>query len=366
MSNCSASIPRQRGVACTLLVLATLAQYAQAQSPQTPPLMDGQTVVRGIYNWVHTTGDAERAFPFYHDVFGIELASSPFAGNANAPPEQIRSVSEAGSDSLVWDLTNTHGSRFRTVFMRTANTPFGLELSEFFDIPRDTRAANAWDPGASILIFEVRDLNAVVSKVEARGAASFVTLGGMPVDTPAGRSILLRDPDGYLLRAIQASPAAIARAASADEVVSTSIGVAVADTSVALEFYRGLLGFDVRETRGATEAELQLHGLADGSLIQTTTLIPGTGVAVVFLEFDPGPAATQPANSFHWKIQDVGAPQFQLQVSGLDALLERTKQAGYRLLSVDAMPIQRSFGRFVFAIDPDGVLVEFVEPAPQR
>ena len=58
---------------------------------------------------------------------------------------------EAGSDPLVWDLTNTHGSRFRTVFMRAANTPFGLELSEFFDIPRGERPANPWDPGASRL-----------------------------------------------------------------------------------------------------------------------------------------------------------------------------------------------------------------------
>jgi hypothetical protein len=50
-------------------------------------------------------------------------------------------------------------------------------------------------------------------------------------------------------------------------------------------------------------------------------------------------------------------------VSGLDALIDRTKNAGYRFLSVGAKPIQRAFGRFVFAIDPDAVLVEFVEPA---
>ena len=66
---------------------------------------------------------------------------------------------------------------------------------------------------------------------------------------------------------------------------------------------------------------------------------------------------------FEWRVQDVGAPQFQLEVAGLDALLERTARAGYRFLSVGAKPIQRPFGRFVFAIDPDGVLVEFVEPS---
>src|SRR4249920_3774130 len=141
--------------------------------------------VRGIYNWIHSTGDAERAFAFYHDVFGLELARSPFAGAAppNAPPETIRPASQAGSDPLVWDLTNTHGSRFRTVFMRAANTPFGLELSEFFDIARGDRAANPWDPGASTLIFSVRDLDTVVGRLKARGAP-VVTLGGAALTTP--------------------------------------------------------------------------------------------------------------------------------------------------------------------------------------
>ena len=73
--------------------------------------------------------------------------------------------------------------------------------------------------------------------------------------------------------------------------------------------------------------------------------------------------ANPAAMPFEWRVQDVGAPQFQLEVAGLDALLERTARAGYRFLSVGARPIQRPFGRFVFAIDPDGILVEFVEPA---
>ena len=42
---------------------------------------------------------------------------------------------------------------------------------------------------------------------------------------------------------------------------------------------------------------------------------------------------------FQWRIQDVGSPQFQLQVIGLDALIEETQQAGYRFLSIGAEPI---------------------------
>jgi len=308
--------------------------------------------VRGIFNWIHGTGDAERAFAFYHDVFSIELARSPFASGppAGAPAEPIRPAAQAGSDPLVWDLTNTHGSRFRTVFMRAPNTPFGLELSEFFDIARSDRAPNPWDPGASTLIFSVRDLDAVAGRLKAR-SAPVVTLGGAPVTTPSGRAILVRDPDGCLIEVRQG------------DAVGTSIGITVASLARAREFYETLLGFTVTGTRKASIAELRLRGLSAGSLSETAMTVPGTTVRVVLSEFTLPAGTTPPATRIDWKLQDVGSPQFQLEVSGLDALIDRTKTAGYRFLSVGAKPIQRAFGRFVFAIDPDAVLVEFVEPA---
>jgi predicted enzyme related to lactoylglutathione lyase len=306
--------------------------------------------VRGIFNFIHGTRDAERAFTFYHDVFGVELARSPFAGNASAPPEPIRPAAQAGSDPLVWDLTNTHGSRFRTVFMRAPNTSFGLELSEFVDIARADRAPNPWDPGASTLIFSVRDFDAVVARLKARGAA-VVTLGGAPMTTPGGRAILVRDPDGCLIEVRQG------------DVIETSIGLTVGSLARAREFYETLLGFTVTGTRRAGTAELRLRGLSKGTLTETSMTVPGTAVRIVLSEFTLAAGTTPPAKRFDWKLQDVGSPQLQLEVNGLDALIDRTKNAGYRFLSVGAKPIQRAFGRFVFAIDPDSVLVEFVEPA---
>ena len=355
----------RRAVASALLALTTLTPaFAQTR---TTSVVARPTVVRGIYNWVHTTGDAERAFPFYRDVLGIELARSPFVAPpaANAPPEQIRPKSEAGSDPLVWNLTNTQGSRFRTVFMRASNTPFGLELSEFFDIPRSERAPNPWDPGAAKLIFRVRDLTAVVAELRTRGTP-VVTLGGAPLDTTAGRSLLVRDPDGSLVQLTQASATEIAGAESGGQIVDTAIGISVADMKAALAFYSGVLGFTAQEARPATAAEIRLNGLAAGQLVEASTTIPGTAVSVVIASFRV-PAGTAPSpKPYQWRIQDVGAPQFQLEVTGLDTLLERTTRAGYRFLSVGAKPIERPFGRFVFLIDPDGVLVEFVEPATGR
>jgi catechol 2,3-dioxygenase-like lactoylglutathione lyase family enzyme len=333
------------------LSLVALAGFASA----------APTVVHGLYNWVHSTADAERAFAFYQDIFGIELAASPFVPNA-AAPEGIRPWSAVVGDELIWDLTSTHGSRARTVFMRAPNTPFGLELSEFVDIERDHRAANPYDPGASRLIFGVRNFDAVAAKLAGR-SAPVVTLRSLPETVRGRRALLVRDPDGYLVEVRQASPAEISRAGPG-EVVTTAIGVTVDDTGRALELYRGLLGFAVREVWEADAAELALNGLGGGRLEQTATVIPGTAIDVVFADFELPEGVT--ANPFRWRIQDVGSPQFQLEVRDLDGLVERTRAAGYRFLSADGRPIQRPFGRFVFLLDADNILVEYAEPSAGR
>jgi catechol 2,3-dioxygenase-like lactoylglutathione lyase family enzyme len=338
---------------CLTALLATLLQ-APAGGQEAPP-----TVVHGLYNWVHSTADAGRAFAFYSEVLGIELAPSPFIPNA-AAPEGIRAWSEVRSDELIWNLTDTRGSRARTVFMRAPNTPFGLELSEFIEIPRESRQANPWDPGASRLIFRVRDLQAVLEKPAAR-SAPVVTLGGGPVSARGERAVLVRDPDGYLIELRQATPAEVAAAADGT-IVGTAIGLTVESTPVALRLYRDLLGFEVRETWQASSTELALNGLDRGRLEQTLTVIPGTAIAVLFADYDLS-GTNVAAEPFRWRIQDVGSPQFQLQVRGLDALLERTREAGYRFLSVGGRPIQRPFGRFVFLLDSDNILVEYAEPA---
>jgi catechol 2,3-dioxygenase-like lactoylglutathione lyase family enzyme len=342
------------GSIAALCLAGALAPIA-AQTISAPA---APTVVHGLYNWVHSTADAERAFAFYRDVLGLELAPSPFIPNATAP-EGIRPWSEVTADEIIWNLTDTRGSRARTVFMRAPNTPFGIELSEFVEIAREHRAANPWDPGASRLIFAVRDLDGVAARL---GAAPIVTLGAAPVATRAGRALLVRDPDGYLVELREASAAEAAQAGPG-EIVATSIGLTVEDTSRAFELYRDLLGFEIRASSQASAAELALNGLEAGRVQQTLTVIPGTAIAVIFSDFTLPDGVR--ADPFRWRIQDVGSPQLQLEVRGLDALIERTQAAGYRFLSVDARPIERPFGRFVFLSDADSILVEYAEPAAQ-
>jgi catechol 2,3-dioxygenase-like lactoylglutathione lyase family enzyme len=182
----------------------------------------------------------------------------------------------------------------------------------------------------------------------------------VPVSTPDGPVVLVRDPDGYLIRLRQGSAAAIATA-SPGQIVGTSIEITVASTAASLAFYRDLLHLEVHESRSTVESELRSYGLDRGTLTKTPVVIPGAGTGLMLLEFSVPNGVARP-EPFHWKIQDVGSPQLQLEVRDLDTLIGRTRAAGYRFLSVGAKPIRRPFGRFVFAIGPDAELVEYVEP----
>jgi catechol 2,3-dioxygenase-like lactoylglutathione lyase family enzyme len=352
----------------TGLICLSICVSCQQVSGQTDSTLDdGRPEVRGIYNWIHSTGYGERAFAFYRDMLGLELARSPFGGPApvDAPPPQIRPASEARSDPLIWHLTDSEGGRFRNIFMHSANTPYGLELSEFYDIPRRERVDSPYDPGSSRIIFYVRDLETLYDNLRAVNTP-VVNLNSAIVNTSLGESVLIRDPDGYMIQLVQASATEIATAAYPEQIISTHIGLTVADTTRSLLYYQDLLGFEVEGTRQGTAADLQVNGLSAGSLSQTTMIIPGTDTMVILDDYQV-PAGTTPApRALSWTIQDVGSPQFQLQVSDIDAFIELTLDAGYEFLSWDAEPIQRNFGRFVFAIDPDGVLVEYVEPTIQN
>ena len=57
--------------------------------------------------------------------------------------------------------------------------------------------------------------------------------------------MLVRDPDGYLIEARQAPPAALSKATAPGDVIETSIGITVASRERAREFYEKLLGFTI-------------------------------------------------------------------------------------------------------------------------
>src|SRR5882762_10431859 len=134
------------------------------------------------------------------------------------------------------------------------------------------------------------------------------------------------------------------------------VGIAVADLDEAIKWYHDHLGMivlheEVNEDQGIREAMLSVRGAAVGSAqVQLMAPLDENSTIAKFLD-KRGP----------------GLQQFAYRVSDLDALSERLREQGIRLI-YDAPRVGTSNSRinFIHPKDGGGVLIELVEPAQEN
>src|SRR5262245_4356768 len=175
----------------SLLGAATLAQGQQIQNPTN------KTGVIGLMHAIHSTNDVEKTLAFYQNVFSLNGQVRGF------DPKGPRILTNSPTATLRVAMTNLPGA-------------FNFELTQFADLERQTnKQPEIQDSGAPMMKVLVRDLDAVVANAK-KANAPLVTKGGVPVTAPTpigmAKAIIMRDPDGYFVEAIQATPAIIAAA----------------------------------------------------------------------------------------------------------------------------------------------------------
>ncbi|WP_319447759.1 MULTISPECIES: methylmalonyl-CoA epimerase [unclassified Mycobacterium] len=131
------------------------------------------------------------------------------------------------------------------------------------------------------------------------------------------------------------------------------VGIAVPDLDVAIKWYHDHLGMivlheEVNEDQGIREAMLSVRGAAKGSAqVQLMAPLDETSTIAKFLD-KRGP----------------GLQQFAYRVSDLEALSEKLRADGIRLLyDVPRRGTANSQINFIHPKDAGGVLVELVQPA---
>src|ERR1700755_1834200 len=131
------------------------------------------------------------------------------------------------------------------------------------------------------------------------------------------------------------------------------VGIAVPDLDAAIKWYHDHLGMivvheEVNDDQGIREAMLSVRGAPVGSSqVQLMAPLDETSTIAKFLD-KRGP----------------GLQQFAYRVSDIDALTERLREQGVRLI-YDAPRVGTSNSRinFIHPKDGGGVLIELVEPA---
>jgi methylmalonyl-CoA/ethylmalonyl-CoA epimerase len=134
------------------------------------------------------------------------------------------------------------------------------------------------------------------------------------------------------------------------------VGIAVPDLDVAIKWYHDFLGMivlheEVNEDQGIREAMLAVRGAPKGSAqVQLMAALDETSTIAKFID-KRGP----------------GIQQLAYRVSDLDALSERLRDQGVRLLyDAPRRGTANSRINFIHPKDAGGVLVELVEPASEE
>ena len=319
-------------------VAALLLEAAAGAQAPAPP----SAVTIGFMHAIHATNDVEKTLAFYRDVFGVSGQVRDFANQA------------------VPILTNSPGVTLKVSMLNLPGQGFNFELTQFSNVERHPAQPQIWDPGAPHMKILVRDLAPVVAAI-GKLNAPMLTTSRVPVSvsTPLGRvkAIMFRDPDGYIVEAVQAPVPDGAPAAG--NVIGAIMGVTVEDMSLSLKFWHDQLGFDfTADQTFSTDPEiLDLMGVAKGGSFRAVFgVVPGSKARIALIEFKG-----MPRTPFDLRVPDPGASGMAIRVANIEELLPRLKREGVRVVSKDGeLVLWSATLRNVFVKDPNGLNVELV------
>jgi catechol 2,3-dioxygenase-like lactoylglutathione lyase family enzyme len=208
----------------------------------------------------------------------------------------------------------------------------------------------------------VRDIDTIVASAK-KVNAPIVTKGAAPVvaatSIGSAKAIIIRDPDGYFVEAIQGTPTA---GAPDGAVLGAIMGLTVRDMDESLKYWNGLLGLELEPDKkfSTDAATLDLMGLPKGASYRMAGgLISGSNARIELVEIKG-----VPRKPFDLRVTDANACGMALRVGHIRELLARIKAQGGRVLSRNGELVEWSDTiRNVFVKDPNGLNLELVGSA---
>jgi len=313
----------------TCLLFATL-----AHGQPTPP-----NAVR-LTKYILGVADLDRSYAFYH-ALGLDLDNATALGRPNTLPDMLLKLVDVPA-----------GTKFRNMMLKIPNAPFAVEVTEFSNLELRPVKPRIQDPGASLLVLAVGDVDAALA-IAKKAGAEVVTTGGAPVAGTgrAARAVTVKDPDGYYVEFAQ--PRGVPPGDG--KAMGAAFGSVVEDSEKAAAFYRDQFGFTVK-TSDLADASANL-GTPGAQIRTASATIPGTDLSWVFFDFkgvDRKP--------YSGRIPDPGARALGLQVHDIDAAVAAVKAAGGVSITQGGSARLGGNGRVGFVRDPSGILVELAQP----
>jgi catechol 2,3-dioxygenase-like lactoylglutathione lyase family enzyme len=292
-----------------------------------------------LTKYILGVADLDRTYAFYR-ALGIDLDNAKALSKPNSLPEMLLKLVDVPS-----------GTKFRNMMLKIPNAPFALEVTEFSNLDLRTVKPRIQDPGASLLILVVDELDAALASAKKAGA-ELVTPNGSPAagDGRASRAVMLKDPDGYYVELAQ--PRGVPPGTG--KMVGAAFSSVVLDSEKAASFYRDQFGFAVTTQDWTAGANL---GTPGAQVRSANITIPETNVSWGFFEFKG--VDRQPYTA---RIPDPGAPALGLQVRDLGAAIAAVKAAGGSSITQGGSLQLGPNGKVGFVRDLSGILVELAQP----
>jgi catechol 2,3-dioxygenase-like lactoylglutathione lyase family enzyme len=300
-----------------------------------------------------TVSDMDRSLAFYTGVM---------------PFEKVSDVEVAGPE---WEaLTGVFGCRLRIVGLKLGDER--LELTEFLaprgrPAPADAHSNDRWFQHVAIA---VRDMAAAYGKLRAAHVEHASTgpqrLPDWNPNAGGIEAFYFKDPDGHPLEIIHFPPGKgdprWQRKTDALFLGIDHTAIVVADTDASLRFYRDVLGLRVAGESENYGTEQEHLNNVFGARLRITGLRAASGPGIEFLEYlaprdgRPYPADERANDLVHWQTR-VTTPSTGDAVSWL-----RAAQVSF-VSSIDVdVPGDSGFGRGLTVRDPDGHVVQVVQP----
>lgn len=309
--------------------------------------------VSGVGNVLHIIGDLNKELAFYRDTLGFKVQRQP-RGPANDPTAYIKLLPIIGPMYLMAD-----DAEYRSAEMFLATPATRLEMEDFKGQAPKAVHPRLVDPGATVLMLWVKDVDAVLKSVTGAGA-EIVTVGKKPVTMKAEggsqKVLFVKDPDGFLLEFIQPDPLPASAASAGQNAFATGLGVSVNDLDDTANFYKDKLGFEVKEAADfVTDAPfLNAAGLKGVKVRRASTTVPGTSFPIEFMEFKG-----VERKAVFPEIHDPGATMLRLGVKDMPTVVKNLRAAGVPINSTTGEPT----GQLLIVRGPDGIFFQlFTNP----
>ena len=352
-------------LAGALWVLAVGSALAAAGAPRGVPRAAGAPAgeVHAPGNFIHVVARLDRTMAFYHGVLGLNQLTF-----GNAAPTAPKFAAN-GPVAQLYDVPAS--TPVGVVVYRLPVMGVGLEFAEFRNVAQKSVHPRPQDPGASVVILTVRALNPILQRAHA-AHVPILSVGGVPVPAAdaalKGRSVVLRDPDGYYVELLEQAGTDAGSDApgtgnedAAANVLQAALMLSIDDTDRNAHFYRDLLGMPLQiEASFAPDAAMtRAFGLTGGQLRHSVATLPGSDFKYDFVEWKD-----VPRRAVHAAVHDHGAGVLRLSVSDVDGFVSNLKANGIPVDSSGGGTVALG-GAFHASIlsDPNGL---FIEPVPAR